>query len=78
MECEEKEIKKRESIFNEQIQSLQKDKHRLEELMSLKDKEITTLKSEVITMKQQVANVEKIQDKFKKEMYKEAEDKFRA
>ena len=42
---------KREEDFNKQIQQLHKDKQRLDELMSLKDKDIAHYKEEISSLK---------------------------
>ena len=46
--------------------------------MSLKDKELISYKSEITTLKHQISTNEKITEKFKKDSYKEAEDKFKS
>ena len=45
---------KREEDFNKQIQQLHKDKQRLDELMSLKDKDIAHYKEEISSLKSKI------------------------
>lgn len=78
MECEQKEVIKKEEDFTKQIQQLNKDKQRLEELMSLKDKEIVNLKDEVGSLKTKVEAIEVSSEKIKRDCQKQAENKFKS
>eukprot|EP00347_Sterkiella_histriomuscorum_P022951 403336526 len=77
MECDEKELIKKEQQFNEQISQLQKDKARLDELMSLKDKDLDTCKDEIKLLKDQVTSIETKNEKMRKESLQVAESKFK-
>lgn len=47
MECEEKDMIAKENTFKDQISQLSKDKQRLDELMTIKDQEISALKDNI-------------------------------
>jgi hypothetical protein len=78
MECEQKDVIKKEDDLQKQIQQLNKDKQRLEELMSLKDKEIVNYKEEVGSLKIKVEGIENSNEKIKKECLKQAESKYKS
>lgn len=67
MECDEKDFEKKEMQLAESIAQLQKDKARLDELISLKDRELDGFRTEVKALAEQVRSSEAKQEKLKRE-----------
>lgn len=77
LECTEKEQLIKDKEHQEALNNLVKDKRRLEELLSLKDKEIKELQKSVEECLTKVKKYESQQDAIKREVMKQAEDKYK-
>ena len=68
---------KREEDVTKQIQQLQKDKQRLDELMSLKDKDIAHHKEEISSLKSKLEGFESSNEKMRRECIRLTESKYK-